>query len=637
VRWNQTLPLPLLLSARLAVAGAPALPVINTNNVFNVTNSAYGASTGSADNASAIQNAIGAAAGASGGGTVEIPGPGTYLSGPLTMKSKVNLQIDSGATLMMLPYGTWPGTTTFIDGSSLSDVEISGSGTIDGQGAVWWDEFNSNSISRPNFIQFSSTARLLIQNVTLQNPPIFHLMLKSKNTDITIQGINIDTPYPSPNTDGMDIGSTNMLIQNCHISDGDDNLEIGSSSEVAAFITVTNCVFGHGHGVSVGSDLNAGVHDLTVVDCVFTNTDNGIRLKSDDSHGGLVQDLNYYNLGMTNITYAPILIYSYYKSYGNPTTAGITPSVAAGTAVKAVTNNTPIWENVVISNLTATAGQSGMIWARTELPATNILLSRLNITASGPFDLYNVRGLEIVDSTINTASYALFNAQTIFSNSMPGAGALSLTGTEVTNALAFYNQPVSLSDSTAFDATAITLDGSALADATSLTLIASLPVNFALGTNVATVAVTGTVTLNNTNNISDGGGFGPGTYTLFSYTSGSLSGTPVLGAKPAGFSYTLTNNAVARQVDLIVTSTNAGVVLPPRFGGAALLGDGDLLLYGNGGPPNSNYVVLASANLALPSGQWKRLTTNSFDASGNFAITNTPGTNPQTFFRLLLL
>ena len=76
---------------------APTLPNINTNNVVNITT--YGAvGDGTADNTTAIQNAINAAAALSGGGTVEVPAPGVFLSGPLTLKSKVNLQVDSGAT-----------------------------------------------------------------------------------------------------------------------------------------------------------------------------------------------------------------------------------------------------------------------------------------------------------------------------------------------------------------------------------------------------------------------------------------------------------------------------------------------------------------------------------------------------------
>jgi len=111
-------------------------------------------STASADNKTAIQNAINAAAAATagvGGGTVEIPGPGTYLCGPLTMKKKVNLQVDAGATLQMLPMTNWSGTTTFIYGSSLNDIEFSGAGTIDGNGADWWTAFRATACRPPQF------------------------------------------------------------------------------------------------------------------------------------------------------------------------------------------------------------------------------------------------------------------------------------------------------------------------------------------------------------------------------------------------------------------------------------------------------------------------------------------------------
>ena len=123
----------------------PTLPNIDTKNVIVITNAAYGAvGDGVTTNTTAIQNAIDKAASGgttngAAGGTVEIP-PGIYLSGPLTMASSVNLQIDAGAILRMLPLGMYPGGTTsgttFISGSNLHDIEISGSGAIDGQGAA---------------------------------------------------------------------------------------------------------------------------------------------------------------------------------------------------------------------------------------------------------------------------------------------------------------------------------------------------------------------------------------------------------------------------------------------------------------------------------------------------------------------
>src|SRR5579871_4431522 len=226
-----------------ALTNDPALPVIPSTN-FNVLSfGAFG--NGSSNNAAPIQSAINAANSA-GGGTVEIPANGTlstYLSGPLTMKSSVNLQIDAGAMLQMLPKASWPGTTTFIlgNGSSLHDMEISGGGTIDGQGSSgWW----AAGGSRPNFIEFDHAQRILIQGVTLQNAPTFHIMVHNNNGNLTIQNMTINTPDGTPNTDGIDLASTNVLIRNCSISDGDDNIQIGSSSALGNNITISNCTFG---------------------------------------------------------------------------------------------------------------------------------------------------------------------------------------------------------------------------------------------------------------------------------------------------------------------------------------------------------------------------------------------------------
>jgi hypothetical protein len=546
----------------------PTLPTITTANIFNVTNPTYGATTNSSNNATAINAAITAASKATGGGTVEIPGPGTYLSGPITLKSKVNLQVDAGATLMMLPYGTWSGTTTFISGSSLTDNEISGSGTIDGQGAAWWAAYNANnSVGRPNFIQFSKCNRILIRDITLQNPPTFHIMIKNSNANITVTNLTINTPYPSPNTDGFDVSSTNVLIENSFISDGDDNVEIGGSA-LAAEVTVTNCILGRGHGISMGSITSGGVSNILVINCTFTNTDNAIRMKSDVGNGGIVQNLSYYNIQMTGIKYAPILIYSYYNLYGNPTTAGISPATAAGEPVSAVSSTTPVWRNIVISNVTATAGQPGMIWGLLEMPATNIVLDDVNVTGAGAFDLYNVKGLKIIDSQVHITSgsdmYEILNAQATFTNSTTGAASFTMDGLTSTNSLAFYNQTVYMIDSNFFGSTPITVNDSTINDLSSLTLPSSTPVNFGLGITPTTVSVKGDLATSSTLNISDGGGFSPGTYTLFSYT-GALSGTPVLGTKPSGYNYNLDTVDTPGEINLIVTSTN------PLTGGKMLV------------------------------------------------------------------
>ena len=481
----------------------PLLPNIPTNQ-FNVTD--FGAlGDVMTNNAAAIQSTINAAA-AAGGGTVEIPSASTlstYLSGPIVLSNNVNLKIDVGAMLQMLPRANWPGTSTFISGTTLHDVEISGLGTIDGQGTNWWFLLAS---SRPNFISFSGCTNVLVQDVTLQNPPTFHLMLKGNNAGITIQGIIINTPGDSPNTDGMDLASTNVLVQNCFISNGDDNIEIGGSGGPAADITVSNCTFGTGHGVSIGSITSGGVHDLVVSNCTFNGTVNGIRMKSDNDRGGLIQNLQYLDITMTNVAY-PITIYSYYNQIGTPNS--ITPAIASVQPVAPVTSLTPIWQNILISNLTVTATTGnnidGIIWGRTEMLVSNVTLYNVNITAlTKTFVIYNAQGIRIVDSQLTTPTstntFTLYNAQVTVTNSSPNATLVTLGGIAIpptNNTLAFFNAQAAITDTNLLGTDPyLTLGGSTLTVSNDLNLGGASTLNFALGINTTEIAVAGSLVLN---------------------------------------------------------------------------------------------------------------------------------------------
>jgi polygalacturonase len=551
---------------------APTLPSININNLVNITN--FGAvSSTTLTNTTAIQNAINAGATTNGGCTVEIPA-GTYLSGPLTLKSSINLQIDSGATLKMLAKSNWPSSTTFINGSSIHDVEISGSGTIDGNAhfgsSEWWGtEGGSAPSGRPNFINFSSSSRILIQDVTLQNPPTFHIMIKGNNADITVQRITMNTPGDSPNTDAFDIASTNVLIKDSSISVGDDDAEIGGSA-LAAEITITNCIFGSGHGVSIGSITSGNVSNLVVVNCTFNGTDYGIRMKSNDglngsSAGGIIQNLSYCNLGMTNILHGAVVIYSYYGSGGNAgTPTSVTPYYASTQDVDVT--SIPVWRNITISNVTATVTGSavpGIIWARMEVPATNILFSHVNI--SGPssgqksFDVYSARGIQFNDCQITppagNPTFLLYNAQVTVSNSVPTNTLFTFDGLTTNgygNTMTFYNAQASLQNTNVLDDGPLTVNASTLTVSNDLVLFPSTVLNYALGTNATKVAVVGNLSLGGTNNISAGAGFTNGTYTLLTYT-GTLSGSvPTLGVKPSGYNYAY-DTSTAGQIKLVVT------------------------------------------------------------------------------------
>ena len=147
--------------------------------------------------------------------------------------------------------------------------------------------------------------------------------------------------------------------------------------------------------------------NLTVINCSFNGTDNGIRLKSQRGRGGLVQNCNYNNLTMTNVDW-PLLIYSYYE-FGLGTITGVDPAFAAYTAATnptPLTSTTPLWRNITFSNITATvpAGRPPlMVWGLPEAPAANIVFRSVNIASSSTkvAGIYSATNLQFSDCSFS--------------------------------------------------------------------------------------------------------------------------------------------------------------------------------------------------------------------------------------------
>jgi hypothetical protein len=148
------------------------------------------------------------------------------------------------------------------------------------------------------------------------------------------------------------------------------------------------------------------VSNITVINCTFNNTEAGIRIKTDRDRGGFVHNLSYFNLHMTNVG-CPILIYASYMATNREYRAldRLTPEIAATYPAAKITGRTPIYRDIIFSNLTATvpAGRrAGLIWGLPEMAVTNVLLQQVNITAERPFGIYEARGVRLVDSKITT-------------------------------------------------------------------------------------------------------------------------------------------------------------------------------------------------------------------------------------------
>jgi len=490
----------------------------------------------------------------------------------------VNVQLDQGAILRMLPFGQYPVTwftnssgyyftaNNFISGSSLHDVEISGTGGIEGQGEPWWPWANTNGAVRPIMIRLSGCNRELIQSVTLSNSPEFHISISGSAGNTTVQNTIIranpssDPTNPGHNTDACDTSGTNILVQNNNISVGDDNFTCGGST---SGMLLTNNTYGYGHGASIGSYTSPSVSNMTVIDCTFTNTDAGLRIKTDRDRGGYVHNISYCNLSMSNVR-NPILIYTEYTNTMSIYRAldSISPTVAASYSSAPVTSTTPHYRDILISNVTATAQSSraaGLLWGLPEASISNVTLVNVHLTGSKPFGIYDADNVWIIDSShsvpAGTNQYAFYNANITFSNSVPSTDIVTLDGittNSMANKLTFYNAQMTLQNTNAIDLnSSITLGSSIFTISNNLAWTPSNTVNFILGTNAATVVVKGNLVLAGTNTIIAGNGFTNGTYTLMTYT-GSLGGTlPTLAATPPGYNCSLNTNTPG-QVNLIV-------------------------------------------------------------------------------------
>ena len=322
---------------------------------YNITD--FGASTKAkaADNQKAINKAI-ATCSKNGGGRVVIP-EGTFITGAITMLSKVNLHIEkNGVLLFAFQPELYPIVPTRWEGLDCwnlqpcvyaykqTDIAITGQGTIDGGGGndTWWKwcgkdhygwkegiisqksgsrarllkmaedgvdmnerKFGPQDGLRPQLINFNQCDGILIEDVTLLRSPfwVIHPLL-SKN--ITVRGVHINND--GPNGDGCDPESCDgVLIENCFFNTGDDCIAIKSGrnndgrrwGRPSENIIIRNCEMQNGHGgVVLGSEISGGCRNVFAENCKMDSPDldRVIRIKTNTCRGGIIENLYARNI-----------------------------------------------------------------------------------------------------------------------------------------------------------------------------------------------------------------------------------------------------------------------------------------------------------------------------------------------------
>jgi len=261
--------------------------------------------------------------------TVTIPSGVTLnISTRLAMTGLSNKAISLKGTISFnpnIPY--WAGNAFQIPFQNSSTfwqfggtgLTITGGGTIDGQGPVWWSALDSNStLQRPIILHTFNAKNVLIQGIKMINAPNWHNIVDS-SSNVTFDQITINSKTGSPNTDGWDTyRSDSVTIKNSVITNGDDCVAFKPNS---TNILVSNLTCTGSHGISVGSvGQYSGVYDLVqnvlVENVKMSDAENGARIKAFAGPGvgsGLVQNITFTNF-VVNDTDHPMIIDQCYET-----------------------------------------------------------------------------------------------------------------------------------------------------------------------------------------------------------------------------------------------------------------------------------------------------------------------------------
>ena len=368
-----------------------------------------------------------------GGGRLNVP-QGIWLTGPIQLKDNIELHLEKNAIILMSPDKSLfvnPASTSKcfagIRASKRKNIAITGEGIIDGNGDHWrpvkrnkvsdtewnkykkviggvekdggklwypWNDFGgyqniadtpeSQEKLRNDLVRFESCENVLIEGVTIQNSPKFHLHpCYSKN--VIVDGVTVRCPWNAQNGDAIDFSDVNVgLIVNSIVDAGDDGLCMKSGSNkpnapangCEDIVIQDNTVY-HAHGGFVlGSETMQGMRRIVVRHNRFSGTDTGLRFKSGLGRGGKTEQLFIQDIVMTDIKDEAIVFQCDYLD--RP--AGSDPN-AVPTFTEEQKKVAPYFQDIHISNVVCHGAATG-------------------IKASGILGLDNVRDIDISNSTI---------------------------------------------------------------------------------------------------------------------------------------------------------------------------------------------------------------------------------------------
>ena len=396
---------------------------------------------------------------AKGGGTLVVP-IGIWYTGPIVLQSNINLHLEEGALILFTSdtdqypviKTSYEGLESLrcqapISGMNLTNIAITGKGSINGSGEAWrplkkdkvtarhWDnvvksggavkngniwypsagalkgselsEMNvarkpeteaqwqdAKDFLRPVMVSLVGCKNVLLEDVLFENSPNWNVHpLMCEN--VIIDNVFIRNPGYAQNGDGLDLESCkNAIIVNSTFDVGDDAICLKSGKDeegrkrgmATENVIVDNCKVFQGHGgFVVGSEMSGGVKNVSVKNCQFLGTDVGLRFKSTRGRGGIVENIYVENLTMFNLATEALLFDLYYGRK-------VSPEMIAEEEAKpvpAADDTTPAFRNIYIKDVIARNARRAMYFnGIPEQNIDNINIENVSISATYGAELY---------------------------------------------------------------------------------------------------------------------------------------------------------------------------------------------------------------------------------------------------------
>ncbi len=410
----------------------------------------YGAKgDGTTLNTVAIQKAIDAAAAYKGGSTISLK-PGTYLTGSLFLKTGTTLEVPEGVTLIgsekledypELPTRiagiemTWP--AALINTRDQHDITITGKGTIDGDGPIWWKSYwdlrakyepqglrwaSDYDAKRPRLILLQNSSNIhLGGGINLKRSGFWTVQVLYSH-DITIDGVVIrnNEGGKGPSTDGIDIDSSHdILVAHADIDVNDDALCLKSGRDSDGLrvnrptenVVIRDSIIRHGAAaITIGSETSGGFRNIEAYNITaLSGVPSGVLFKSAHTRGGTAKDIRIHDLDLQGVAIPIHITMNWNPSYSyatlppdlkNPPPYYITLT----TPVTPPERGLPHFSDVHIWNIKATGAREAFnVGAYPGAPLVDFKIDHLNIEAKTAGTIANAKNWSMTDNTITTA------------------------------------------------------------------------------------------------------------------------------------------------------------------------------------------------------------------------------------------